>query len=89
MKISTYYQPKRIHKGTWISTDGNTLDQTDHVIIDGNKKGVVEDVRTMRGLNYDSDHFLVQTIIKQKLIRIQNNAVKQKKWNQSNLQNTA
>jgi len=67
--ISTYYQHKRINKGTWISPDGNTLNQTDHVIIDENKKGVAEDVRTMRGLNCDSDHFLVKTIIKQKLIR--------------------
>jgi hypothetical protein len=50
---------------------------------------VVEDVRTMRGLNCDSDHFLVKTIIKQKLVRTQNKAVKQKKWNQSNLQNPA
>jgi hypothetical protein len=30
---------------------------------------VVEDVRTMWGLNCDSDHFLVKTIIKQKIIR--------------------
>jgi len=43
----------------------------------------------MRILNCDSDHFLVKTIIKQKLIRTQNNEVKQKKWNQSNLQNPA
>ena len=50
---------------------------------------MVEDVRTMRGLNCVSDHFLVRTVIKQKLIRTQNNAVKQKKWNQSNLQNPA
>jgi len=57
------------------------LNQTDHVIIDANKKGVVEDVRIMQGLNCNSDHFLVKTIIKQKLIRIQNNAVKQNKWN--------
>jgi hypothetical protein len=51
--ISTYYQPKTMHKGTWISPDGNMLNQTDHVIIDANKKGAVEDVRTMRGLNCD------------------------------------
>ena len=65
------------------------MNQIDHVIIDANKKGVVEDVRTMRGLNCNSDHFLVNTLIMQKLIRTQNKAVKQKKWNQSNLQNTA
>jgi hypothetical protein len=32
---------------------------------------------------------LVKTVVKQKLIRTQNNAVEQKKLNQSNLQNTA
>jgi len=46
--ISTYYQHKRIHNGTWIPRDGNTLNQIDHVIIDASKQGVVEDVRTMR-----------------------------------------
>jgi len=49
--ISTNYQLKRIRKGTWISPDRNTLNQIDHVIADANKKGVVEDVKTMRGLN--------------------------------------
>ena len=87
--ISTYYQHKRIHNGTWIPRDGNTLNQIDHVIIDASKQGVVEDVRTMRVWNCNSDHFLEKTIIKQKLIRIQNNADKQKKWNQSNFQNPA
>jgi len=50
---------------------------------------VVEDVRTMRGLNCDSDHFLVKTIIKQKLIGTQMKTIKQTKWNQSNLQDPA
>jgi len=60
-----------------------------HVIIDANKIGVVEDVRTMRGLNCDSDHFLVKTTIKQKLIGTQMKTIKQTKWNQSNLQDPA
>ena len=54
MKItSTHYQHKIIHKGTWISPDGKTVNQIDHVIVDANKKGMVEDVRTVRGLNCD------------------------------------
>jgi len=55
--LYTYYQHKRIYKGTWISPDDNTLNQIDHVIIDASKKGVTEDVRTMGGFNCDSDHF--------------------------------
>jgi hypothetical protein len=65
------------------------LNQIDHVIIVAKKKGVVEDVRTMQGLNCDSDNFLVKTIIKQKLIRTQISVAKQTKWNQNNLQNPA
>ena len=87
--ISTCYQNKRIHKWTWISPDGNTLNQIDYVMINANKKGVLEDVRTKWVLNCASDHFPVKTIIKQKLTRTKNNVVKQKKWNESNLQNPA
>jgi hypothetical protein len=86
--ISTYHQHKRIHTGTWTSPDGTIVNQIDHVLVDAKKKSVIEDVRTMRGPNCDSDHFLVKTIIKQKLIRTQTNAVKTIKWNQNNLQNT-
>jgi len=50
---------------------------------------VVEDVRTTSELNCESDHFLVKTIIKQKLIRMQIKTIKQRKWNQSNLQDPA
>ena len=65
--------------------DGNMLNQIDHVMTDANKKGVIEDVRTMGGLNCDSDHFLVKIIIKQNLFRTQIKATKQIKWNQSNI----
>jgi hypothetical protein len=83
--VSTYYQHKRIHQATCISPDGNT-NQIYHVINDAKKKGVVENVRTMRGLNCDSDHFLVKTTIKQKLIRTQTKVPQRTKWNQHNLQ---
>ena len=39
----------------------------------------------MRGLNCDSEYFLVKTIIKQKLVRTQIAPIKQTKWNQNNL----
>jgi hypothetical protein len=49
----------------------------------------VEEVRTMRGLNCDSDHFLVKATIRQRLIRSPSKLVKQAKWNQHNLQDPA
>jgi len=57
-------------------------------MVDAIREIIVEDVRTMRGPKCDSHHFLVMTIIKQKLIRTPTNVVKQIKWNQNNLLNT-
>jgi hypothetical protein len=70
-----------------LSPDQNTASQIDHIITNANKKGVIEDVKSMRGPNIDSDHFLVKTIIKQKLSVIHKK--KQKpvlKWNKINSQ---
>jgi len=65
--MSTNFQHKRIHKITWLSSDQNTASQIDHTIINEYKKGVIEDLKPMRGPNIDSDHFLVKEVTKQKL----------------------
>jgi len=86
--MSTNFQHKRIHKITWLSPDQNTASQIDHIIINANKKGVIEDVRAMRGPNTDSDHFLVNAVIKQKLSVIHKKKLKPAlKWNKIYLQN--
>jgi len=87
--MSTNFQHKRIHKITWLSPDQNTASQIiDHIIINANKRGVIEDVRSMRGPNIDSDHFLVKAVIKQKLSVIYKKKIKPVlKWNKINLQN--
>jgi len=51
--ISTQFQYKKIHKGTWLAPDQMTLNQTDHLLITSKKKELIEDVRTMRGPNID------------------------------------
>jgi hypothetical protein len=58
--MSTQYQHKRIHKGTWRAPDGATVNQIDHVLINANKRSVVEDVRSMSGLKCDSDLLLLK-----------------------------
>ena len=74
--MSANFQHKRIHKITWLSSDQNTASQIDRIIINANKQGVIEDVRSMRGLNIDSDHLLVKTVINKKLSAIHKNKLK-------------
>ena len=86
--MSTNFEHKRIHKITWLSPDQNTASQIDHIIINANNKGVIEDVRSMRDPNIDSDHFLVKAVIDQKLSVIHKKKLKPVlKWNKINLQN--
>src|SRR5699024_5911508 len=55
---STYFPRKDLHKGTWISPNGRVINQIDHVLVDGRHRGCVEHVRTFRGADCNSDHFL-------------------------------
>jgi len=88
--MSTQFQRRTIHKGTCILPDLTTVNQIDHILINTNKKKkkTVQDVRTLRGPNCDSDHFLVKTIIKQWLIITpRRNTENRKKWNLDNIRN--
>jgi len=58
---------KDIRKGTWNDPAGRTVNQIDHVLINKRRATTVEDVKTMRGANCDSDHFLIRTIIRHKI----------------------
>jgi hypothetical protein len=57
---STCFPYKKIHKITWTSPDGNTSNQTDHVLIETRRASNIFDVRNYRGANCDSDHYLVR-----------------------------
>jgi hypothetical protein len=85
--MSTLFQHKTIYKGTWTSPDFTTVNQIDHVLINTTKKRTIQNI-TLRGLNCDSDHFLVKTIIKQRSItKPIGNIDNRKKWNLDNVQN--
>jgi hypothetical protein len=64
---STMFPHRDIHKYTRTSSDGQTHNQTDHVLIDRRRHSSILDVRSFRGTDCDSDHYLVVAKIRDRL----------------------
>ena len=77
--ISTNFQHKKIYIGTWTSPDHQMVNQID-VMVSKRKMKMIHDVRVKRGYNCDSDHFLVQVTIQQKLIVASNRQPQNIRW---------
>jgi hypothetical protein len=67
MIASTLFNHKNIHKMTWRSPDGQTYNQIDHLLIDAWHVSNEIDVRTFRGANIDSDHYLLISKIRRRI----------------------
>nr|KAG5698609.1 hypothetical protein BaRGS_027120 [Batillaria attramentaria] len=63
----TIFPHKTIHKTTWTSPDGRTVNQIDHITIGRKWRRSLLDVRAKRGADAASDHHLVIAAIKIKL----------------------
>jgi hypothetical protein len=72
------FQHRKIHTGTWLSPDHQTLNKIDNVIVSKEMR-LIHDVRSKRGQNCNSYHLLVQTNIKQKLTTVKNNQMQKHK----------
>jgi len=55
---STMFQHKNVHKLTWMVPDRSFESQIDHMVIDARHMSDLMDVRSYRGGNVDSDHYL-------------------------------
>jgi hypothetical protein len=58
---------RSIHKYTWTSPDGKTHNQIDHTLTDRRQHSNILDVRSFRGADCDSDHYLVVAKVRERL----------------------
>ena len=64
---STMFPQRNIHKYTWTCPDGKTHNQIDHILTDRRWHSSVLDVRSFRGADCDTDHYLVIAKVREKL----------------------
>jgi hypothetical protein len=64
---STMFPHCKIHKYTWTSPEGDTHNQIDHILIDKRWHSSVLDVRSFRGDDCATDHYLVVAEVRERL----------------------
>lgn len=84
---STKHKHPLQHKVTWMSHDQKLRSQIDHVLINKRRQSSMRDVRTYRGANADTDHYMVSATIQQKIKILHKSKNKQKRWNTNKLNN--
>jgi endonuclease/exonuclease/phosphatase family metal-dependent hydrolase len=65
--VKSTFPQRDIHKRTWTSPDGVTHNQIDHVLIDKRQHSNILDVRSFRGADCDTDHYLVVAKLRERI----------------------
>jgi hypothetical protein len=68
LTVRSITSPHRdIHKRTWTSPDGVTHNQIDHVLKNKRRHSNILDVRSFRGTDCDTDHYLVVAKLRERI----------------------
>jgi hypothetical protein len=57
-----------IHKCVWVSPDGKNHSQIDHIPVDRQRHLSVDNVRSFRTADCDTDHYLVVAKVRERLV---------------------
>lgn len=83
---STCFQHKDIYKGTWKTPGMGIVNQIDHILVSKRHASSVIDVKSARGPNCDSDHFMVKALFRERLsMVVKRNTFRGKLWNSEKL----
>ena len=61
---SKMFSHRNIRKYTWISPEGKTHNQSNHISIDRRWRSSILDIRSFRGADCDTDHYMVVTKVR-------------------------
>jgi endonuclease/exonuclease/phosphatase family metal-dependent hydrolase len=65
--VKSIFPHPDINKHTWTSPDGVTHNEIDHFLIDKRRHSNILDVRSFRGDDYDTDHYLVVAKLRERI----------------------
>jgi hypothetical protein len=80
--LGTWFPRKGIYKGTWKIPGTNDTKHIDHALVSKRWATDIENIRTYREANSDSDNFFVGAKLKEKIALMTRNRIENRKgWN--------